>query len=50
MTLLERQTGMVWWPRNRDPWIKGPQPRLITFEPGTLKNSILPTNHKKVLA
>ena len=32
MTLLERLTGMVWWPRNRDPWIKGPQPRLITVE------------------
>ena len=32
MTLLERLTGMVWWPRNRDPRIKGPQPRLITFE------------------
>lgn len=32
MTLLERLTGMVWWPRNRDPRIKGPQPRLITVE------------------
>lgn len=32
MRLLERLTGMVWWPRNRDPWIKGPQPRLITVE------------------
>lgn len=32
MTLLERLTGMVWWPRNRDPWILGPQPRLITVE------------------
>ena len=32
MTLLERLTGMVWWPRNRDPRIKGPQPRLITIE------------------
>lgn len=32
MTLLERLTGMVWWPRNRDPWINGPQPRLITVE------------------
>ena len=50
MTLLERLTGMVWWPRNRDPRIKGPQPRLITFEPGTLKTAILPTNHKKVLS
>ena len=32
MTLIERLTGMVWWPRNRDPRIKGPQPRLITIE------------------
>ena len=32
MTLLERLTGMVWWPRNRDPRIKGPQPRLIPIE------------------
>lgn len=32
MRFLERLTGMVWWPRNRDPWIKGPQPRLITVE------------------
>ena len=32
MTLLERLTGMVWWPRNRDPRIKGPQPRIITVE------------------
>lgn len=32
MTLLERLMGMVWWPRNRDPRIKGPQPRLITVE------------------
>ena len=32
MTLLERLTGMVWWPRNRDPRIRGPQPRLITVE------------------
>ena len=32
MTLLERLTGMVWWPRNRDPRIKGPQPRLVTIE------------------
>lgn len=32
MMLLERLTGMVWWLRNRDPWIKGPQPRLITVE------------------
>ena len=32
MTLLERLTGMVWRPRNRDPRIKGPQPRLITVE------------------
>ena len=32
MTLLERMTGMVWWPRKRDPRIKGPQPRLITVE------------------
>lgn len=32
MRLLERLTGMVWWPRNRDPWLKGPQPRLITVE------------------
>lgn len=32
MTLLERLTGMVWWPRNRDPRFKGPQPRLITIE------------------
>lgn len=32
MRLLERLTGMVWWPRNRDPRIKGPQPRLITVE------------------
>lgn len=32
MTFLERLTGMVWWPRNRDPRIKGPQPRLITIE------------------
>ena len=32
MMLLERLTGMVWWPRNRDPRIKGPQPRLITIE------------------
>ena len=32
MTLLERLTGMVWGPRNRDPRIKGPQPRLITVE------------------
>lgn len=32
MTLFERLTGMVWWPRNRDPRIKGPQPRLITVE------------------
>ena len=32
MTLLERLTGMVWWPQKRDPRIKGPQPRLITVE------------------
>lgn len=32
MTLLERLTGMVWWPRNRDPRIRGPQPRIITVE------------------
>ena len=32
MTLLGRMTGMVWWPRKRDPRIKGPQPRLITVE------------------
>lgn len=32
MTLLERMTGTVWWPRKRDPRIKGPQPRLITIE------------------
>ena len=32
MTLVERLAGMVWWPRNRDPRIKGPQPRLITVE------------------
>lgn len=32
MTLLERMTGMVWWPRKRDPRIKGPQPRLIRIE------------------
>ena len=32
MRLLERLTGMVWWPRNRDPRIKRPQPRLITVE------------------
>ena len=32
MTLLERLTGMVWWPRYRDPRIKGPQPRIITVE------------------
>ena len=30
--VLERLTGMVWWPRNRDPRIRGPQPRLITIE------------------
>ena len=32
MMLLERLTGMVWWPQKRDPRIKGPQPRLITIE------------------
>ena len=31
-TLLERLTGLVIWPRNRDPRIKGPQPRIITIE------------------
>ena len=33
MTLLERLTGMVWWPRNRDSRIKGPQPSLIPIAP-----------------
>lgn len=32
LTLLERLTGLVWWPRNRDPRIRGPQPRIITIE------------------
>ena len=32
LTLIERLTGLVWWPRNRDPRIRGPQPRIITIE------------------
>lgn len=32
LTLKERLTGLVWWPRNRDPRIRGPQPRIITIE------------------
>ena len=31
-TLLERLTGLVIWPKNRNPCIKGPQPRIITIE------------------
>ena len=31
-TLLERLIGLVIWPKNRDPKIKGPQPRIITIE------------------
>lgn len=31
-TLLERLTGLVIWPKNRNPCIKGPQPRNITIE------------------
>ena len=31
-TLLERLTGFVIWPKNRNPMIKGPQPRIITIE------------------
>ena len=31
-TWKEKLTGMVMWPRNRDPRIKGPQPRIITIE------------------
>ena len=31
-TLLERLTGLVVWPKNRNPCIKGPQPRIITIE------------------
>ena len=31
-TLLERLTGHVIWLKNRDPKIKGPQPRIITIE------------------
>ena len=31
-TLLERLTGLVIWPRNRNPMIRGPQPRIITIE------------------
>lgn len=31
-TLFERLTGRVMWPRNQDPRIKGPQPRIITIE------------------
>ena len=30
--LLERLTGLVIWPKNRTPCIKGPQPRIITIE------------------
>ena len=32
MTLFERLTGFVVWPRNRDPGIKRPQPHVITVE------------------
>lgn len=31
-TLFERLTGFVIWPKNRNPCIKGPQPRIITIE------------------
>lgn len=31
-TWREKLTGMVMWPRNRDPGVKGPKPRLITIE------------------
>ena len=31
-TLLERLTGLVIWSKNRNPCIKGPQPRIITIE------------------
>ena len=31
-TLLERLTGLVIWPKNRNPCIEGPQPRIITIE------------------
>ena len=31
-TLLERLTGLVIWPKNRNPCMKGPQPRIITIE------------------
>ena len=31
-TLFERLTGLVVWPKNRNPCIKGPQPRIITIE------------------
>lgn len=31
-TWREKLTGMVMWPRNQDPCVKGPQPRIITIE------------------
>ena len=31
-TLLERLTGFVIWPKNRNPCVRGPQPRIITIE------------------
>ena len=31
-TLFERLSGFVIWPKNRNPCIKGPQPRIITIE------------------
>lgn len=32
LTLLERLSGLVIWPKNRNPRIKGPQSRIITIE------------------
>lgn len=29
---IEKLTGMVRWPRNQDPGVKGPRPRIITIE------------------
>ena len=31
-TLFERLTGFVIWPKNLNPCVKGPQPRIITIE------------------
>ena len=47
MTLLERLTGMVWWPRNRDHRIKGPQPRLITIEQAKAMQAKVMERHRK---